>query len=118
MIDAKALIERIYRNTKPEHDNAQACQLWTRRKRSKEGYGRLNVYMGEGIRWQISAHVLLFACFAAQEHEIEWWEALLTLRASGLEVDHICEQPPCCNIDHLQLLTPSENCLLRGRRRR
>lgn len=27
----------------------------------------------------------------------------------GLEVDHICFNPPCVNLEHLQLLTRSEN---------
>ncbi|MGL4650278.1 MAG: HNH endonuclease [Caldilineaceae bacterium] len=37
------------------------------------------------------------------------------LRQSGLQVDHLCATPSCCNPDHLDLVTPSENSRRRGR---
>ena len=37
-------------------------------------------------------------------------------QASGLELDHLCVNPPCINIDHLELVTPQENSARRGRR--
>jgi hypothetical protein len=31
----------------------------------------------------------------------------------GLEPDHLCRNPPCCNPDHLEIVTPREN-VMRG----
>jgi len=28
----------------------------------------------------------------------------------GIRVDHICHNPRCCNIEHLRLVTPKQNC--------
>lgn len=35
----------------------------------------------------------------------------------GLELDHLCDNPPCCNPDHLEEVTHQEN-IQRGWRRR
>lgn len=118
-IDASRLIQRIFDNCgngSPD-DYSGACWPWLRKKRSKEGYGRINVYIF-GKHKTLYAHRLLFACFEAQKAEIEWWEALLAMDCSGLEVDHMCNNPECCNIDHLDLVTPKENCARRGWRSR
>ena len=39
----------------------------------------------------------------------ELFLAYIELRASGLVIDHICENTPCINPAHLQPLTQSEN---------
>ena len=44
----------------------------------------------------------------------EFWLGYCELQSSGLEVDHLCGVPPCIYVDHLELVTPRENC----RRRR
>lgn len=37
------------------------------------------------------------------------WELLVGEIPEGLEPDHLCTNPPCCNPDHLELVTHAEN---------
>ena len=37
------------------------------------------------------------------------WEALVGTIPDGHQIDHLCRNPPCCNPDHLQVVTPVEN---------
>ena len=41
-------------------------------------------------------------------HRIAWFDAYGPI-PDGLTVDHMCHNQRCVNIDHLRLLTPSEN---------
>lgn len=37
------------------------------------------------------------------------WEALVGQIPDRLELDHLCRNPPCCNPDHLEVVTHAEN---------
>ena len=66
------------------------CLIWTRAKNAL-GYGTL-----QSNNKLLSAHV-----FA--------WESNNGPIPGGHEIDHICWNPSCVNIDHLRLATTSEN---------
>jgi HNH endonuclease len=108
---------RLVANT-AEPSNDQGCWEW-QAKRDRWWYGRINLYVpGLGRVVTLMAHVALFATFhAAPACADDLFLAYQEVIASGLELDHLCEMPPCCNPDHLELVTPSENCQRRGQRR-
>lgn len=106
---ALALIQRIQRNSTFDPDSsANACQEWTAKVLNKDRSGRVCIRL-HGKQRHFTAHRVVFAAYAALEYGIEWWEALAEMDESKLEVDHLCTNPPCANIDHLQLLTKKEN---------
>ena len=111
------LFDRVMANT-AEPDNAQACWLW-QGKRDRWWYGRLNVWVpGLGRAVTVMAHVAAWVCLHASPTTADdCWLAYCELQASGLELDHICTWPPCCNVDHLEPVTPAENCRRRDERR-
>ena len=37
------------------------------------------------------------------------WEDMVGPIPEGLELDHLCRNPPCCNPDHLEPVTHAEN---------
>lgn len=111
------LYARIGRNTDvPE--NEQACWPWLRQ-RDRWGYGRMNLYVpGLGRAVKVQAHVLLWVCVYAQvATPNEAYLAYLELVTSGLEIDHLCVEAACCNPDHLEVVTASENCRRREARK-
>lgn len=63
-------------------------------KAGAKGYGR--VYVGKG-RYK-GAHVAA-------------WEKAHGPVPKGLHLDHLCRNPSCINIEHLEPVTPKENCL-------
>jgi hypothetical protein len=69
-----------------DHGYETPCWMWQRRLDSN-GYGRL------GHRW---AHV---AMYQAAKGPIP----------AGLELDHLCRNPPCVNPDHLEAISHTEN---------
>lgn len=111
------LWERLVANTS-EPENDQACWLWTG-KRDRLWYGRLNVYVpGLQATVTVMAHVATYITHAAApQNADEFWLAYLELQRSGLEVDHLCVNPQCVSVDHLEAVTPSENCQRRNARR-
>lgn len=72
----------------------QGCWVWTGT-RSPLGYGqlRLNYKLYSAHRWV--------------------YEQLVGTIPEGLELDHLCRNPPCCNPSHLEPVTHREN-ILRG----
>jgi len=67
------------------------CWLWTAGK-DRAGYG---VFRDESSR-QVGAH--------------RWaYLHLVGPVPGGLELDHLCRNPPCCNPAHLEPVTPREN---------
>lgn len=73
-----------------------ACFVWTGLK-DKDGYGRIRVgSRTDGSRREIRTHVLS-------------WELSHGSIPYGLGVLHHCDNPPCCNTDHLYLGTPADN---------
>lgn len=85
---------RIY-STKPEYiiedrGYTTPCHIW-QRSTSKGGYGTLH-----------RPGVAKYAHVAA-------WEELHGPVPNGMELDHLCRQPPCRNPDHLEPVTHTEN---------
>jgi len=72
------------------------CWLWTGGTNT-HGYGQVQV---KGRRWV--THRLM-------------WETLVGPIEDGLELDHLCRVPACCNPDHLEPVTHREN-MMRGKR--
>ena len=68
------------------------CWVWTGSCNHK-GYGRVGF---GGRQWAV--HRLI-------------WEQLVGPIPEGLELDHLCRNPPCVNPDHLEPVTHRENLL-------
>lgn len=112
------LYARLIRNTH-EPANDCACWLWSLGC-DRWGYARFSTRLpGEPYPINLMAHLALFVIVEAKPSTIEeFWLAYLELRHSGLELDHTCEVESCINPDHLEVVTPSENCLRREKSRR
>jgi len=87
-------MERFWR--KAAFDPVSGCVLWIGSKTSS-GYG--NFYCGREKRVR-PAHRWLW----------EQYEGSLPT-ATRLELDHLCRNPACVNLLHLEVVTPSENQL-------
>lgn len=74
------------------------CILWFG-SRGKGGYGQRR-----------------FRGISTSAHRAAWIEAHGPI-ADGLEVDHLCNERRCVNIEHLQLVTHAENMRLAAARR-
>lgn len=93
---AAPIIERI-RNRCVE--NEQGCWVWTGI-RVGDGYGRTKIgSRRDGTERQILCHVAI-------------WEEIYGPKPLGMTLDHVvCDNPPCCNPDHLALATMRDNTL-------
>lgn len=101
-----------------EPDNEQSCWLWTG-KHDRSWYGRLNVWVPGAGAVTLSAHVASWVWLAARpESTADFVLAYMEMRHSGLEVDHLCNDPRCINPHHLEAVTPSENCQRRNARQK
>lgn len=67
------------------------CWLYTG-SRNKWGYGRVKVFRSR----QTVCHRVTYEHFVGPIPD-------------GLEIDHLCRRPACCNPDHLEAVTHSEN---------
>ncbi|KKM07435.1 hypothetical protein LCGC14_1733920 [marine sediment metagenome] len=87
---AKPLIERLLSRLEP---GSNGCMEW-QGYRDKGGYGRIghDGYRGEKLL----------------THRVAWEEAY-GLIPEGLCVLHHCDNPPCCNSEHLFLGTRGDN---------
>jgi hypothetical protein len=74
------------------------CWVWTGGC-NRAGYGRTT--HGDGRTRYTPVHRLVYKTVKGQIPD-------------GLELDHLCRNPPCCNPDHLEPVTHREN-ILRGR---
>lgn len=92
----RPLRERLYSKIKEDPDTG--CLEWTGATDHK-GYGRIQ----RGGR----------AGGTARPHVIAW-ELEHGPVPEGLELDHLCDNPPCVNPDHLEPVTHREN-MLRGK---
>jgi hypothetical protein len=112
-----SLWERLMANT-AEPDSEQGCWCWTGSKRSSYGYGRLNLYVPElAANRPVTAHVLAWVMLETGIMAPgPLYLAYLELRCSGLELDHLCNETRCINPDHLEPVTPQQNCERRYRR--
>ena len=110
------LFTRLAANTK-EPENGQACWVWVRR-RCRFWYGKTTLYV-PGLRKTVSlyAHVLMYCVFESNAKTgDDAYLAYQELRASGLELDHLCNNPSCIYPDHLDPVTQLENTRRRGLR--
>lgn len=73
-----------------EIDQATGCWIW-RLALDKRGYG---VTSREG---------------RSQHAHIAFWVDIHGPVPVGLELDHLCTTPACCNPDHMEAVTPTEN---------
>lgn len=75
-------------------------------------YGRL-ARNGECWEWQgrrgHMGHGIAYANGRPQLAHRVIWEDLRGPIPDGLELDHLCRNPPCCNPDHLDPVTHAEN---------
>jgi hypothetical protein len=110
------VFSRLVANTH-EPANSQACWVWAG-KRCRTGYGRLNLHVpGLAKTVTLSAHVATYAAMHGRPASPdELWLMYQELVASGLELDHLCSMRPCIYPDHLELVTPAENCRRRDAR--
>lgn len=105
------ITERLLANTL-EPALSSGCWRWAG-KRDRWGYGRVNLYVkGLGKVVTLQAHIALFLAFelGAEATVDDIYLANVELQASGLELDHLCVDPACGNVDHLDPVTASENC--------
>ena len=86
----QSVAERLAQKTRVNAETG--CLEWVAKARANGGYGTLCV----GRRGQIRAHR---AAWVLQRGAIP----------AGLYVCHRCDNPLCCNVDHLFLGTPAQN---------
>lgn len=89
-----SLHERLVANTS-EPENGQGCWLWTG-SRDRWGYGRFTVRTPVGPRNRM-AHIAMY-------------ESVVGPVPEGMQLDHLCHNECCINPDHLEPVTPKENC--------
>lgn len=112
--------ERLIANSQPLHDNAQACWIWTGKKRCRFGYGRFNLWVpGLRAHVQLTAHIASWVLLeiGSDASADDLFLAYYEFRCSGLEIDHLCVNPRCINDDHLESVTKKVNCERRSARR-
>lgn len=68
------------------------CHIWTGPK-TWNGYGQVRF----NNRWSMVHRVI--------------WEHFRGPIPEGMQIDHLCAVEPCCNVEHLRVVTPQENVL-------
>lgn len=101
-----------------EPANEQDCWRWTARL-DREGYGIIDVHVpGLGRNATLKSHLLLYVWLESGSRLADdLFLAYKEQAASGMELDHLCEERWCLNPNHLDLVTGAENCRRRGARR-
>lgn len=75
--------------------HASPCWVWTGEK-NRNGYGTFRRTVARGKRKRFMAHIETFKHCKGDYDQ-------------GLYLDHHCVNPPCCNPDHLEPVTPLVN---------
>jgi hypothetical protein len=89
-VHTESVASRLAQKTKFNQETG--CIEWTARARANGGYGTLCV----GRRGHVRAHRAA-------------WVLRYGIIPEGLYVCHSCDNPLCCNVDHLFLGTPKQN---------
>jgi hypothetical protein len=112
------LYERILANCRVDEDASDPCWEFNGQC-DRWGYARMNVRRpGLGQPVKLMAHIVAWLLVhVAPASREELFEAYHELQCSGLELDHLCVNPCCVNPQHLDPVTPSENCQRRNDRR-
>lgn len=76
-------------------DSESACWIWLGAK-TPRGYGKMSIGGGRLEYTHRVSYLLFFADIP-----------------DGLQLDHLCSNPPCCNPEHLEPVTSAAN-ILRG----
>lgn len=84
----RSSVDRLLLNR--EVDEASGCWLW-QGKINHGGYGVTSVFGRHAL-----AHRVAYMAFVGPI-------------APGLHLDHLCRNPPCCNPEHLEPVTPQVN---------
>jgi hypothetical protein len=71
---------------------ADGCWQWT----------GTTIRTGYGMVWSSEAQKQVLAHRRA-------WEVWRTPIPAGMEIDHLCQNRPCINPDHIEVVTPHEN---------
>jgi hypothetical protein len=85
-------LDKIFAAIEIPEDYVDDCWIWIR-KRHKFGYGK-----HYWKKHSTSAHRALF-------------KILVDDRIDGLDIDHLCKNPPCVNPNHMEAVTSRENTL-------
>lgn len=88
----KRFVDRFWSHIDKKEENE--CWIWKKCK-SKDGYGQIG-YTRNNERKTLKTHRVAYELAYGKIPE-------------GLEVMHICDNPPCCNPSHLSLGTHAEN---------
>lgn len=96
------------------------CWLGTEKTASSWGYKRSNFRIpGLGNKVvHLSSHLVTWIIDQTGETDVDaLWLFYQEFRASGLELDHTCNEPECRRPTHLEPVTHVENCARRSLRR-
>lgn len=94
-MDAEFLKELLLQNTVCVI--ATRCLVWVKGK-TPEGYGKTRYHPTLGAARDGTGYT----------HRLAWRLHVGPI-PQGMTIDHVCFNRACCNVDHLQLLTPKEN---------
>jgi hypothetical protein len=75
------------------------CLLWDGRM-NQDGYGQIGISRNHAAELGIGQTILV--------HRLAWELANGPIQP-GLQIDHICRNRPCINVEHLEAVTSSEN---------
>ena len=76
------------------------CHIW-RKNINSRGYGECSIKV-------VLAHFNIVGQTRVMAHRISWMRAHGPI-PDGMQVNHLCNNPPCVNPDHLELGTQSRN---------
>lgn len=113
----ESMLHRLIANTE-EPESSTGCWPWSRRREPK-GYGRFNAYV-DGKHTKLYAHREMHRQFEGEYIEIHLDDedpfgpiVLIPVAPMPYDVtiDHLCWNNPCCNPDHFEVVSRSENSI-------
>lgn len=103
MIPDRATLARFHRQAKPQ---ANGCWLWTGTTGTKDGYGKFKPAPGQPYQM---AHRWAYEVFTGPIPEGMQIDHTCHTNASECPGGYDCIHRRCCNPDHLEAVTASEN---------